>query len=154
MAVCARDLMRDDVITLSPELPLVEAQRVLVESDISGAPVVDESGRVVGVISASDLLRAVSEEHDTGLTQASYFRDVLPFSVSDWSRDVEDFQDRLEELSVADAMTKETVSVPPDASLRQVATTLCEHRVHRVLVVEGQRLLGIISSFDFVELFA
>lgn len=154
MPVHARDLMRSDVITLSPELPLVEAQRVLVESDISGAPVVDEAGQVVGVVSASDLLRSVSEEHDTGLTRASYFRDVLPFSVSDWSRDVEDFQDRLEELTVADAMTKEIVSVSPNASLRQVATALREHRVHRVLVVEGSRLMGIISSFDFVELFA
>jgi CBS domain-containing protein len=154
MPVLARDMMRADVITLSPELPLVEAQRVLVEEEITGAPVVDDGGQVVGVVAASDLLRAVSEEHDTGMTQASYFRDSLPFSVSDWSRDVEDFQDRLEELTVADAMSKDIVSVPPGASLREVAATLRNHHVHRVLVVEGTRLLGIISSFDFVELFA
>jgi len=154
MPVLARDMMRTDTITLSPELPLVEAQRVLVEEGISGAPVVDEAGQVVGVVSASDLLRAVSEEHDTGMTQTSYFRDTLPFSVSDGSQDVEDFQDRLEKLTMSDAMTKDIVSVPPGASLREVAATLRNHRVHRVLVVEGTRLLGIISSFDFVELFA
>ena len=128
MPVLARDLMLTDVVTLSPELSLVDAQRVLLETGISGAPVVDETQRVVGVLSSSDLLRAVAEEHDTDVVRTSYFRDVLEFSAPDGVSELEDFQDRLEELTVADAMTKEIVMVSPDATLRQVAQTLVEHR--------------------------
>lgn len=153
MPVHARDLMLKDVITLSAELPLIDAQRALVEEGISGAPVVDETGRVLGVVSASDLLRAVAEEHDTGSSQPSYYREFSTFSGPDWASDVEDFQDRLQELTVCDAMTKEVVSVDHRASLGEVARTLREHQVHRVLVVDGDRLCGIISTIDFVDLF-
>ena len=153
MPVLARDLMLTDVITLSPELPLVDAHRVLVEAGISGAPVVDEMQRVIGVLSASDLLRAVAEEHDTGVSRDFYFRDVLEFSGPGGASDLSDFQDRLGELTVADAMTKELVVVSPEATLREIAQTLVDHRIHRVLVGQGDRLAGIISSFDFVELF-
>ena len=153
MPVVARDLMLTDLVTLSPELALVDAHRVLIESGISGAPVIDDGNVIVGVLSSSDLVRAVAEEHDSDVSRADYFRDVLDFSGPEGASDLDDFQDRLKELTVADAMTRELVTVGPNASLRDVAQTLARHRIHRVLVVEGDRLAGIISSFDFVELF-
>ena len=53
---------------------------------------------------------------------------------------------------MSDVMTRDVVRVAPDATLGAVATALCENRVHRVLVIENDRLLGIISTFDLVGL--
>ena len=153
MPVVARDLMLTDLVTLSPELPLVDAHRALIESGVSGAPVVDDGNSIVGVLSSSDLLRSVAEEHDSDIVRVDYFREVLDFSGPEGASDLDDFQDRLKELTVADVMTRELVTITPNASLRDVAATLARHRIHRVLVVEGDRLAGIISTFDFVELF-
>lgn len=152
MELCARDLMQKDVLTLSPETPLISAHRLFVQEEIHGAPVVEEDGRVVGVVSTLDLLRAVEEEHERGSSAASYFRDTLEFSSPSWSRLSEDFQDRLSELSVRDVMNAEVVAVAPDATVPAVARTLRANRIHRVLVLEEGKLLGLISTFDLVGL--
>jgi CBS domain-containing protein len=152
MALLARDLMESRVITIDPAASLLDAYRLFVEEEISGAPVVDEDGRVLGVISARDLLRAAEEERDTALVQTSYFRDVTEFSGPDWSTTPEDFQDRLAERTVAETMTPEAIVVAPDATVAEVAGTLRRRRVHRVLVADGERLVGLISSLDLIAL--
>ncbi len=153
MGLTARDLMQSQVLTLDPTLSLVDAQRLFVEEGIGGAPVVGDSGSVVGVVSSTDLLRAVEEEHDTGVARGDYFREFLPYAGPDWRGDTEDFQDRLGNLTVSDVMTKDLVTVPDDASIADVARTLHGQGVHRVLVVAGGRLAGIITSSDFVSIF-
>lgn len=152
MTQLARDVMEIGVVTIDPGASLLDAYRLFVEEEISGAPVVDEDGRVLGVISAHDLLRATEEERDTAVVQTSYFRDLAEFSGPDWGGVVEDFQDRLAERTVADAMTRGAIAVAPDATIPEVARTLRQHRVHRVLVAEDERVLGLISSFDLVAL--
>jgi CBS domain-containing protein len=152
MARTARDIMQKDLVTVSPELPLLDAHQLFVGEEIHGAPVVAEDGDVVGVVSSADLLRAVAEQHDSGGPDPEYLREVLEFSSPDWVGMPEDFQDRLRDVRVSDVMTKELVRVSPDASLVEVARALCAHRIHRVLVTEGGRLAGIISTFDVVSL--
>lgn len=152
MPLFARDVMQTDVITVSPDEPLLGVQRLFVEEEIGGAPVVDDAGRVVGMISSVDVLRAVSEEHDSARTGSTYFRELLEFSGPDWIADSEDFQDRLREMSASDAMTDGVVTVEIDAPVPEVARTLRENHVHRVLVVDQERLVGIVSTFDLVGL--
>lgn len=148
----AREIMETQVLSVSPESPLVDVQRMFVESEIHGAPVVANDGQVVGVITSADLLRAVTEEHDTGSGQQSYLREVLEFSSPDWSRMPEDFQDRLSQMSVEDFMTKDVISVSPDATVAEVARVISQARVHRVCVIDGENLVGIISTFDLVAI--
>lgn len=148
----ARDLMQRDVVTIDAAASLLDAHRLFVEEEISGAPVVDEDGHVVGVVSARDLLRAVEEERDTALVQTNYFRDSEEFSGPDWQGSPEDFQDRLASRTVAEAMSPGVISVAPDASVAEVARTLREHRVHRVLVVTDEALVGLLSAFDLIAL--
>jgi CBS domain-containing protein len=152
MTQLARDVMETGVVTLDPGVSLLDAYRLFVEEEISGAPVVDEDGRVLGVVSARDLLRATEEERDTAVVQTSYFRDLQEFSGPDWGSVVEDFQDRLAERTVGDVMTPRAIVVAPDATIPEVARTLRQHRVHRVLVAEGERVVGLISTFDLVAL--
>ena len=148
----ARDVMQTDVLTIDSDASLLDAHRLFVEAEINGAPVVDESGTVVGVLSSADLLRSVEEERDTALVQRTYFRDLTEFSGPDWSSGVEDFQDRLAVRTVAEAMTPEAISVDVEATIPEVARTLRSQRVHRVLVEEAGKLIGLISTFDLVAL--
>jgi CBS domain-containing protein len=152
MAVLARDVMQTHVVTVEPELPLFDAYRLFVEEEITGAPVVDETDRLVGVISSSDLLRAVDEEHQSASSEPHYFREWLEFSGPDWASAPPDFQDRLAELTVADAMTRGGVTVGPDAPIAEVAALMRHHRIHRVLVLENDLLVGIVSTFDLIAL--
>lgn len=152
MTVTARDIMESKVLTVSPDLPLIDCHRLFAESEIHGAPVVGDDGTLVGVVSSADLLRAVAEEHGAGRIDSHYLRDFVEFSGPDWASMPADFQDRLREVRVSDVMTTEVVSVSPDMDVSGVARTLCHQRVHRVLVMEGERLAGLISTFDLVGL--
>jgi signal-transduction protein with cAMP-binding, CBS, and nucleotidyltransferase domain len=106
---------------------------------------------VQGVVSALDISRLVRKELEPGVTSSTYFRDERPYSGPDWIRLPEDFQDRMRELTAADAMTREIVAVGPDATIDDVARTMLEHHVYRVLVCEGRLLLGVVSTFDLLR---
>jgi CBS domain-containing protein len=152
MATRARDLMQTGVLTVAPEAPLADVQRLFVEEGIGGAPVVDETSQVVGVITASDVLRAVQEDRDTSPSEPHYFREDLEFALPGGGPNLEDFQDRLSGLRAEDAMTPGILSVPPEATAAEIAAKLRENRVHRVLVVDGATLAGIVSTFDLIGL--
>lgn len=147
--------MTTDLVTVSPETSLLQCHRLLVTEEILGAPVVDElDGTLVGVISGFDLIRAVNTEHEAPRTDPIYFREELTYSSPDWLRLPEDFQDRLAELTVADAMSPIPIMTSPDAPISEVARIMLEHRIHRVLVAENDELLGIITTFDLLPLIA
>lgn len=152
MATTARDVMQTHLITVSPEAPLIEVHRLFVDEEINGAPVVDDEGRLLGVVSSMDLLRAVEEEYDSAAVEQNYFRDFLEFSGPDWTRTPEDFQDRLGGERVEDRMTRSPATVTPDTPVSDVATRMRESHIHRVFVVEDGVLHGLISTFDLIAL--
>ena len=152
MATVARDIMQSRIVTVSPNAPLRAVQSVFVEEGIHGAPVVDEEGRVLGVITSMDLLRAASEEDEASPAEPAYFRYDLDLHGFDWSRAPADLRERLPDAVAADVMTTEVVTVAPDAPVSVVARVLRENAVHRALVVEDGELRGIVSAMDLVAL--
>lgn len=152
MTHLAKDLMSSHLVTVSPDTPLVDVNRLFVEEELHGAPVLNEEGRLVGVISTSDLLRTVEEEHEGPAADHRYFREILEFSAPDWTAAPEDFQDRLSQFTVADAMQPSVVTVAEDTPLARIAAVLREHRIHRVIVVRDEYPVGVISSFDLLAL--
>ena len=151
MLPTARDLMEKRVLSVDPEASLLEVHRLFAEEEISGAPVVDDVGRLVGVVTASDLIRAVEEESVSARVDSHYFRDLLPYSAPDWDAGPEDFQDRLARLRVSDAMTPEVVTIPASTPAPEIARVLRERRIHRVLVTADGELLGIVTAFDLLR---
>jgi CBS domain-containing protein len=146
--------MQTHVVTVQRAASLLDVQRLLVEEEIHGAPVVDEEGELLGVISSTDVLRAADEEHNSARVRTNYFRDVLPYSSPhspDWSQQPVDLQDALSQIRAEDVMTRSVLAVPPDAPAAQVARVLREHRVHRVFVVERGRLCGVVSTLDLLR---
>jgi CBS domain-containing protein len=151
---CASDVMQRDIITIAPEMQILDVYRMFVEEEIHGAPVVDESGNVRGVVSTLDLLRVVREELEpgAGATATSYFREELPFSSH--MKMPDDLQDRVQQLTAYDAATRELVSVRSTTTVEEVARVMLQQHIHRVLVIDDGELLGVISSFDLLRVVA
>jgi CBS domain-containing protein len=152
MAILARDVMQTHVVTVDADISLLDAQRLFVEEEISGAPVVDGGGRIVGVVSARDLLRGTAEEQDTVLSEPYYYRDLAEFSGPDWASGPEDFQNRLASRKVSEVMTEGALTLPPDATVGEIARTLRQGRIHRVPIAQHGVLVGIVSTFDLIAL--
>jgi len=132
-----RDIMTSAVVTVSPGLTIREAAELLASRHISGAPVV-EHGRVVGLITATDLLDFVA-----GLPG------VPPELVDDteWNA--------LEEHTVDEAMTNAPLhTLSPDATAREAAELMQKESIHRVVVMEGERLAGVVSTLDITRALA
>lgn len=152
MPKTAADLMQRTVVTLSPEDSLIDAHRVLVEEEIHGAPVVDDTGTVVGVLTSTDLLRAVSEEHESaGFASSPAFSEGREFGPTLWTVP-EDFQDRLANRTVAEVMTEGACTVEETTRAGAVAKLLRQQRIHRVWVVKEGRPTGVVSAFDLLPL--
>jgi CBS domain-containing protein len=151
----ARDVMQAKPRSVSPEMTLPELERTLLSTGMSGFPVL-KGDRLVGVVSRSDVVRRLTVEHSIGEMRSDYQREagIENGGESFLANVAQHVGSRMEKLCVADVMTSSVLSLPPDAPLEQVAQMLVDNGIHRLLVVEGGRLLGIISSTDVVRLVA
>ena len=152
MQKTAKDIMQSQVVTVSPDAPLHSTQRLFYEEGIHGAPVVDDQGRVVGMITSTDILRAATETEEATPTGPDYFGDDLHYPSGLLPLATEDFQERLQDITVADFMTEGVVHVAPSTPISELARTIRENKIHRLLVVENGALRGIVSTFDLVTL--
>jgi CBS domain-containing protein len=134
--------MSQPVITVHPEDSLRSAMGVLLAHQISGAPVMAE-GRVVGVLSATDILDFAASPPPEPARREGHRWEDWAMSAPDW--------DLLAEFVVADAMTASVLSLPSTAALDEAAALMIRTRAHRLLVVDGERLRGVISSMDVVR---
>jgi CBS domain-containing protein len=155
MNATARDLMQTAVLVLNENDSLLEAHQFFVRHDITGAPVVDDSGLLVGVVSIRDLMRTEDEDHDVSRTVADYFCESSGYA--NLSVDLDHLREGLSEIPVSEVMTREPIWVTPDSPAREIAALTRKHRIHRVLVASpdagGQlEISGIVSLFDLVSL--
>jgi CBS domain-containing protein len=153
MPILARDVMQSRVVTVEPSLPATELERLLEREGISGAPVIDEGGRLLGVVSRADLVSAAAGAEDEADSLLAYYEDVAGAASSRGAR-AQLAGERIASLRVRDLVQTELVSVAPDTPVQKVAAALAERRIHRVLVVDGERLVGLVSSLDLVRLLA
>jgi len=126
----ARDLMEPNVLTIPADMRFRELQHLLVETGCHGAPVVDDRGTVLGVVSAMDLLRAADQAYDDDLDPG------------------EGEEPDIGAMTALDLATPDPVWVAPDASAEHIAQLMREHGIHRVLVGVDGKLAGIVSALD------
>ena len=147
------DVMAKDVRHVSPTLPVLELDRQLAAYRISGAPVTDRDGRVVGIVSRSDIERALAQERTKAAAVASYYVEVDPadeLAALDAKDPTHAAFESLRDMTVEDIMSREVLSVAPDAPLAVAAGIMKERRIHRLLVLENDSLVGIMSALDIV----
>lgn len=155
MNATARDVMQTEVLVLNASDSLLEAHQFFLRHDITGAPVVDDDGRLVGVVSISDLMRAEDEDHDVSRTVADYFSESSSYANPNF--DLDDLREGLSEIPVSEVMTEDPICVAPDCPISEIAALIRKHRIHRVLVAspgpEAElEIEGIITLFDLVSL--
>jgi CBS domain-containing protein len=152
----ASDLMEGNVVCVGVDDRLSSVCRLFYDEDITGAPVLSDQGKVVGVVSMHDLIRTLQEDREALVGMPSYYRDTRSSIRPDWLADTDDLEERLAHHLVSEIMTPEVVSVDPDDDISTVAQKILEHQIHRVLVIdhesEEDKLLGLISVFDLVTL--
>jgi len=143
----AADLMTADPVSLQESASLKEAIAFFVDRRISGAPVIDEAGRPVGVLSQHDIL--VHDREEVRHFAPPETEDGRPLPHSWWGR----FQlERVDSTCVRDVMTPAVFCVGLEASVRSVIEQMCELKVHRLFVVdESGVLVGVITAMDVVR---
>jgi predicted transcriptional regulator len=149
-ALTAKDIMTQDVIRVQDDWSLSELAAVFTDRMITGAPVVDDTGRLIGVVSTTDLARQGNHRS---------VRETVPhdFYLRGWeqlSEDTRGFQvEEDSELKVRDIMTPMIFSVELDSSLEEMADTMIGGRVHRLIVTNGDEVSGIVTSLDMLKAF-
>ena len=156
MAILARHIMQRDVRTVDPDMSLAVLEDTLLRHRISGVPVL-EHGEVVGIVSRSDIVRTLSLDRSLAGLVSDFYRQIADVSgepaASEWKR-AQGLEEHLAQRRVRDAMTPELITVSPDTPIQDVARLMLDRHVHRLLVTEGKRLLGLISSSDLVQVIA
>ncbi len=148
--VTARDIMREDVVTVSYAAPLSDVERTLGDHRISGAPVTDEAGHVVGIVSLKDLIERYAENPESHPRRGDGFYHLSTQELLD--DDFNSFEVPAEaEETAADIMTAEVYSVPVYAGLRDIAGVMSDRKVHRVLVQDKGRYIGLISTMEILD---
>ncbi|HMK71611.1 MAG TPA: CBS domain-containing protein, partial [Xanthobacteraceae bacterium] len=142
----AMDVMVRSVITVTPDDSVAEAARLLAEHDISALPVVDKDGNVVGMISEADLIRR--EEIGTERQRPWWLEAVTPASTL-----AAEFA-RSHGRRVAEVMSTDLVSASEDTPLGEIATLLERHRIKRLPILRGGKLVGIVSRSNLIQALA
>lgn len=137
----AQDVMTTVVATISAAATVQDAAKLMLARRVSALPVTDRKDRVVGIVSEGDLMRR--PELGTDTERSWWLRLLQEETVRDYLK--------VHGTSVGDVMTSPAVSVRRTTSLKEVVHLLERHRIKRVPVLEGLRLVGIVSRADLVR---
>jgi CBS domain-containing protein len=138
----ASDVMHRKVVTVFQEATLEEAAELMIENRVSGLPVVDGRGKVVGMITERDLMRRM----ETGTARrASWLSAFL------WPGRVADDYVHAHARKVNELLNGTVIAVAPDTSLAEVVAVMESRQVRRVPVMDGEHLVGIIARADLVR---
>jgi len=142
----AADIMQPNVVTIKEDASVRELAELLSKKKISGAPVVDDQNRVVGIVSEGDLVLQDAEIH------FPHYIELLGNIV--YLESVKKYEDRLRKVaaaSVSEIMTTDVISVQKDTSVHEVATLMTDKKVNRLPVLDGNILVGIVTRADLVR---
>ncbi len=141
------EVMTREPITVKAETPLREAIKILAEKRISGLPVVDDAGHLIGIISETDLMW-----QQAGVTPPAYF--VIFDSVIYLKNPVEYERELHKALgqTVGEVMSEKPVTISPDKPLREAAKIMRDRKIHRLPVLDdSEQIVGILSLSDIIR---
>lgn len=165
--ITAVDLMNPEVLTVPAAMSVHELAAFLLDNDITGAPVVDREGRLVGVVSVVDIADVAAgepeddeeseegEENEESEGGGGHF--FAPAQAGDHLgpevlEGLEGVEGEDGDLRVGEIMNPEIYSVTRDATVSEVAMTFLENHVHRLLVIDDGKAVGIITTSDLLGL--
>lgn len=141
-----KDIMTTDLITVSPDTEIAKAATLLLENHINGAPVVDASGNLVGILCQSDLIFQQKK-----LSLPSFFTFLDGFIPLTSMKEIEKEIKKVSAATVEQVMTPNPVTVRSDTPIQDVASLMVEKRYHTIPVMEGNALVGILGKEDVLR---
>jgi CBS domain-containing protein len=142
----ARDIMTKEVITVQEDMTIEALGRIFIEKRISGAPVLDNKEKLVGVVTENDLVRKNSRLHIP--TVVRIFDAFVPLGSTDR---VEEEIRRISASKVSEICSRTLVTVAPDATLQDISSIMFEKGVHLIPVLDAGRIVGIIGKIDIIR---
>src|SRR3989338_3718243 len=145
----AKDIMTKDVLTVSLDTPVKKVAELLSDYEISGAPVLDEHERVIGIVTESDLIEQKKKLHLP--TVVTLFEGVLflerPQKIK---REIE----KMLGATVKDIYSKKVITINENTTMEDIATIMSEKKVHLLPVLRGDDLVGVVGKVDVVRALA
>ena len=142
----ASDIMTQDVVTVNKNQPISDLAIIFIENHFNGVPVLDNTGKVVGVVTQGDLIEQNKNLHIP--TVIALFDAVL-FLESE-----KKFEDDLKKLTgskIEDIYHKNLITVSPDTDLNEIITLMAEKDIHTIPVLDGDKLIGIIGKRNIIR---
>jgi CBS domain-containing protein len=136
-----RDVMTSPVLSVRPDTSLLEAGELMLRHDISGLPVLDKEARLVGLITERDFLRPTGSGPD--YKRPRWFQVLTGKAKDEFSRQAD--------RKVADVMTAHPVAITEETPLEEVVGLMDHHCIHRLPVMRGAKVVGIVSRADLLR---
>jgi CBS domain-containing protein len=142
----AIDIMTLNPITVSPDTEIIKAAELLLQKRINGLPVVDNAGKLVGIICQSDLIAQQKK-----IPLPSFFTFLDGFITTTSYKQVEKQAEKIAASVVSQAMTRNPVTVNPDTTIETIAALMVDNGFHTLPVVENNTLIGIVGKEDILK---
>ncbi|WP_432736228.1 CBS domain-containing protein [Maridesulfovibrio sp. FT414] len=142
----AKDIMTSGALTLEPESDVATAAKLLLEKHLNGVPVVDQEGKLVGVICQSDLVA-----QQKSVSMPSLFTILDGFISFTSNEDLEREVNKIAATKVAHAMTPNPVTITPETGIEQIADLMVERKLYTLPVVEDGKLVGVVGKEDVLK---
>ena len=143
----AQDIMSREIVTVGPDTEIVEAAKLLLEKRYNGLPVVDEDGKLMGILCQSDLI--AQQKSIPVPTLFSFLDGFIPLTSA---KRMETEIQKIAAIKVEDAMTRDPVTVKPDTSIDAMAALMVDNNFHTLPVLDGEgKLVGIVGKEDVLK---
>jgi len=140
------DIMAREVITVTPDMEISEAARILLDNHINGAPVVNSEGNLQGILCQSDL---IAQQKRLPLPSLFTFLDgLIPLTST---KQLEKEVRKIAAITVAQAMTGNPVTVTPETGIETVAGLMVDNNFHTLPVVVDGKLVGVVGKEDVLK---
>jgi CBS domain-containing protein len=151
-----RDVMETAVYSVTANVSLRDPEHAFLRERVGAVPVLTRDGDLEGIVSRSDVVRQLSLEQSLAEVAGDALREQSDEHWAEASIQAigAAVGHRITSLRAGDIMIREVFTTEPDEPLERAADRLLEHRIHRLPVLEKGRLVGMLSSLDFVALFA
>jgi CBS domain-containing protein len=144
----ARDIMTRKVIAAKPQTTIRELARILIDNKISGVPVVDDEGDIVGIVTEHDLISQNKRLHIPTVIR------LFDFFYMPNQKEIEEEIKVMAATTVGEICSKEVITVTEGTLLDEIATYMAEKMIHLIPVVRGKKPVGIIGKYDIVRAIA
>jgi CBS domain-containing protein len=141
-----KDIMTKELITVSPQTEIAGAAKLLLEKRINGLPVIDDSGKLVGILCQSDL---VAQQKSIPIPSVyTLLESFIPLtSLKRIDKEVR----KIAALKVEQAMTPNPVTVGPETDIEDVARLMVDKKYHTLPVMEGDKIVGVVGKEDVLK---